>query len=118
MRWVGYWLVEATTFLLLCALAFIGLLYQPTVVWIAAPLILLAAFVSVGVLAKSKPANARLVIFTAPLALVFPIASFLLSFSTTSRDLLPVSLFWLAAYYAGGVVLLGTHYLLNTRIRP
>jgi hypothetical protein len=117
MRWAAFIFGELVLLALLAVIVFVGLLYQATSIWIAAPLVMLVAVVAIAIFAKSRPRTARLVTFLAPLALVLPIASVLFSFGAASQGLFAISLFGTAAYYVAGVLLLGAHYLLNAKIR-
>src|SRR5262249_24964656 len=83
MKWVAFVAGELVLLALLSSVIFSSLLYQPTIVWIAVSLAMLAAFVAVASLAKSKPTTARLVALLAPFP---PIANFPLSFDASLRS--------------------------------
>ena len=117
MKFTALVLGEVIVAALLIGLLFVALLFQPTWVWIAAPLVILAAFVGIAVCSKSNKRLAWWMVFLSPLSYV---VSFLFLFVSVKTLPSPV---WQAfaavgAYYVGGVVLLGAHLWLSAKFRP
>jgi hypothetical protein len=113
---VAFVLAEALIAALLIGLLFIALLFQPTWVWIAAPLVMLASFIGIAVYSKTNARAAWWIVFLSPLSYIVS-----LLFLFMSVNALP-SPAWaafaaVAAYYAGGVILLSGHLWLNAKLR-
>jgi cobalamin synthase len=118
MKWVAFFIGEAVVLVVLGALLFLRLLYQPTWVWVVAPLVVLAAFIGIGTLAKSMPRMARRIALFAPFAVALPFASSALSFNAALSHVSPASVLGAVVNYLVAAALLGLHYIPNARVRP
>jgi hypothetical protein len=118
MKWVAFFIGEVVVLVVLGALLFLRLLYQPTWVWIVAPLVVLAAFIGIGALAKSMPRMARRIALFAPIAVALPFAGSALSFNAALSLLSSTSVLGAVVNYLVAAALLGLHYIINARVRP
>lgn len=111
MKGVGFILGELVIAALLVALLFLALLFQPTWMWVAVGVVMLGAFSGIIAWAKTNPGRARLLVLICPLSYVV----YLLALGLSAPN--PGLFLTVAAYYAGGVILLGAHQLLNAKAR-
>ena len=107
----GYLLGEVVIAALLAGLLLFELLHQPTGVWMAAPIVISAAYVAIIWLAKRRPGRARLIVLICPLSYSLPILALFMSSGRVAWDRLLVA----AVYYTIGAGLLALHLLLNAR---
>jgi len=98
---------------LLAGGVFVVILWQPLWVWITAGIVMLAGFVGIIAWAKSKPKRARLLALLCPLSYTVWLLGLGVSIQSGSLGVFASAV----GYYAGGVLLLILHQLLNARLR-
>jgi len=110
---VAFVLGELIIAALLAGGVFTVVLWQPLWVWIAAGVVMLAGFVGIIAWAKSKPQRARLLALLCPLSYTFWLLGLGASIQSGSAGVFLSAI----GYYAGGVILLFLHQMLNARLR-
>jgi len=101
---------------LLIALLFLSLLFQPSWIWIAAPLVMLLAFVGIIYFAKRNTRWAWGLVFFSPLVYIAFFLNLFVSIQSPPPEAWSAYVV-VATYCAGGVILLAAHLFLNKRVR-
>lgn len=111
LRLLAFVAGEIVVAALLATTMAIALFYQPTGAWVVAPLIVIAGFIAIIVLAKRNARLARILVFVCPAAYTACLVAFGLTAEAIS-DFIGVSI-----YYALGVALFWAHLALNKYVR-
>ena len=113
MKLLTFFAAELIVALLLVAVVFIVLIWQPIWVSIIATIVMVSGFYGIAFWSRSKQHFARILVFACPLSYTIWLIGLGLSISANTGGL------WLSSlgFYAIGLVLLGMHLMINLRLR-